>query len=168
MRRAIKRDDYKLIILICSIIIISCLKASPLQQTDLTTLTNDASLILSGKVTDIQYSWDDNHRFIYTYVTVLSDRTIKGTLQNNTVTIKHLGGVVGDTRLKLSIGPEFDVGEDVILFLEPNADSTFNLVGGVCGKFVIMDRTIVENQRLNINLPLEIILKNIEVLLENQ
>ena len=77
-------------------------------------LTRVSPVIVRGDVYSVDSAWEDGT--IYTYVTVDVAEVFRGGAPER-ITIKQLGGVVGDTGLAISGQAEFVPGEDVLLFL---------------------------------------------------
>jgi hypothetical protein len=103
-------------------------------------LSREASSIVVGEVIDAQSQWEDGN--IYTYVTVSVERYVKG-VGNREVTIKVLGGTVGDITQWVSDVPVFQIGERAILFLK---GEFFQIIGWRQGKFsVVNSEVMVEN-----------------------
>jgi len=98
-------------------------------------LSREASSIVVGKVLDTQSRWEDGN--IYTYVTISVELYVKGA-GDRQVTIKVLGGTVGDITEWVSDAPIFQVGERNLLFLKDNA-----VVGWSQGKFAIIGRDVM-------------------------
>ncbi|MFQ6040114.1 MAG: FlgD immunoglobulin-like domain containing protein [Candidatus Poribacteria bacterium] len=98
-------------------------------------LSREASSIVVGKVLDAQSQWEDGN--IYTYVTVSIELYVKGA-GDREVTIKVLGGTVGDITEWVSDAPIFQVGEQTLLFLKDDA-----VVGRSQGKFAIVGRDVM-------------------------
>jgi hypothetical protein len=80
-------------------------------------LVSDANLIIRGKVKSIECTWDSQHKFIYSYVKVGISNFIKGEVDEREVTIKHIGGVVGNLGLWVSAAPQFEKDEEIVVFL---------------------------------------------------
>ena len=74
--------------------------------------------IVMGRVVDLATGWDPAVDTIYTYVTVEVSEVLKGNLSPGRITIKQLGGEVGELGLSIIDQASFRRGEDVLLFLE--------------------------------------------------
>ncbi|HXG90061.1 MAG TPA: matrixin family metalloprotease [Vicinamibacterales bacterium] len=81
-------------------------------------LTDFSDVVVTGRVQSVTFGWDSTVNSIYTYVTVDIDEVFKGAVARGPVTIKQLGGQVGEIGLAISDQPTFAVGEDVLLYLE--------------------------------------------------
>jgi hypothetical protein len=81
-------------------------------------LTNKADSIVIGEVTDVKSEWNQERTAIYTYVTILVKEWVKGQSTDNTITIKQLGGKVGNIGMEVSECAKYAKGEEVLIFLE--------------------------------------------------
>lgn len=96
-----------------------------------------ARAILRGKVVAIDSSFDENHRRIYTYVTVKVQEVIKGSITERFVVLKELGGQVGLEGLRVFGNPQFTRGERVVLYLDTWKDGSLRTHQMFLGKFSI-------------------------------
>ncbi len=99
--------------------------AAQLNSSEINTLSKSSDLIVTGKVTEQASSWNESKTRIYTQATIQVDEYIKGNGTGNTVTVKYLGGEVGEIGEKYSHMPRFEDKEEVLVFLkkdEKNAD----------------------------------------------
>ena len=74
--------------------------------------------IVMGRVVDLASGWDPAVDTIYTYVTIEVSEVLKGNLSPGRLTIKQIGGVVGERGLSVIDQASFERGEEVLLFLE--------------------------------------------------
>ena len=113
-------------------------------------LTGHADAIIRGKVTEMKSEWDPQRRFIWTLVTILVSKSIKGGLADNqTVTVKIPGGVVGDVGQVTEHAPSFKIGEDVVLFLNGEnyrGKKVFRVTGKFQGKHTVKDGMLLEKK----------------------
>ena len=100
-------------------------------------LTAHARVIVIGRVTDISSHWDTRQAQILTDITVRLDEILKGAAPGAEVTIRQLGGRVGDIESRVEGSPEFSVGERVLLFLTTRRDGTLRVAHLYLGKFSI-------------------------------
>lgn len=108
-----------------------------MQKATLAQLTEGATGIVQGQVTDIKSQWDPKGKTIFTYVTVTVDQWFKGA-GPKTVTIRVPGGEVNGVGLMVEDMPAFKKGETVITFLEPTEEQSVMKVKGLFqGKFVV-------------------------------
>jgi hypothetical protein len=92
--------------------------AGILPAWSLAELSGFATLVVRGQVVSVSSQWDPAVQAIYTYTTVAVEETWKGELSSPTVTIKSLGGRVGDLELRVHGAALMKVGESVALWLE--------------------------------------------------
>jgi len=91
--------------------------ALTLELSSLQELAVESELIVSGRIVSVEYAWEDEtHRAINTLLTVEVDQYVKGT-GNISVVVRQLGGHIGDFGDEIPGVPEFDAGEEVVLFL---------------------------------------------------
>ena len=97
------------------------------------TLSSDA--VVAGTVTDIRTA--RSARGMNTYITISVDETLKGYLGSTDITIRELGGALGDDVQGLFGSASYEVGESVIAFLRQNGDGTLSTNQMALGKFTI-------------------------------
>jgi hypothetical protein len=80
-------------------------------------------------------SWDEKKRFIFTYTTFSVEEVVNGGELAYEITLRIVGGQVGDTKVEVTDRPDFTREEVVLLFLGPkNAQGYYtlsSLQGGV-------------------------------------
>lgn len=110
-------------------------------------LASDSELILTGRVERLESRWENG--VIYTYVTVAVRQAIKGDSDKKAlreVIIRHVGGEAGGVGLRQSDMPRFELGEEVLLFLEADVEALgagngiYKVVGGYQGKYPLRGR----------------------------
>lgn len=102
-------------------------------QVNLPNNIQKADLIFRGEVIDIQYrnALDGTP---HTFVTYEVDEIFKGMIKSQTLTLQFLGGAQIDENgevasyLNVSIVPEFDLGDEDILFVRNNTNSICPLI----------------------------------------
>jgi hypothetical protein len=99
-------------------------------------LTTASTAVFYGKCSKKSCDWDENHRIIYTYVTVVPDEYLKGNLGSEAV-IAVPGGKVGDIVYEVSDMPIFIEGEEVMAFVRTNTAGKNIITGGFQGKMKI-------------------------------
>jgi hypothetical protein len=109
-----------------------------------------AQSIVVGKVTEVRCEWNDAHNQIYTYITFKVDETLKGGHQDY-ISMRQLGGIVGDVMADVVGFPKFKVGTEQLLFIQDNPSGFMPIVGASQGKFdILMDKetgnkTVINN-----------------------
>src|SRR5690349_6384334 len=76
-----------------------------------------ARAIVRGAVTSINSGFDAQHNAIFTYVNVRVYDVLKGQINSSEIVLKQPGGVAGDHGPLIFGTPDFNVGENVLLFL---------------------------------------------------
>jgi hypothetical protein len=124
--------------------------------TELKELSKGADVILTGKVTQQLSSWNENKTRIYTRATIQVDEYIKGSKAGSTVTVKYLGGEVGDIGEMYSHMPRFQDEEEILVFLKKDEKSTdYKVFNGEKGKISIIndqktgEKVTTSNVRIN-------------------
>ncbi len=117
------------------------------ERISLERLTRSSQLIIRGNVLRSVSRWED--RNIYTYTTVRVLESLKGEAQPE-ITVKQMGGTVGEISEVISGAPELENGEEVVLFLVDWRDHYW-IHSIVLGKFsvVLREGTPVAYNNLN-------------------
>ncbi len=99
-------------------------------------LVSRAEMIFQGQVTDVRSEWtgEGAQRHIMSYVTLKVEDSFKGN-PGSTVTLRMLGGTVGEETMEVTDAPKFKVGDRDILFVENNGTQFVPLVGIMHGRF---------------------------------
>ena len=119
------------------------------QMTSATTIvpmTDDemligARVIVTGKVLNIESSYDTQQDRIYTYVTVKVQQVLKGEISERRIVLKELGGQVGDRGLTIWGNPQFKRDERVLLYLDTWKDGSLRTYQMLLGKFTVVKDT---------------------------
>ena len=111
---------------------------SPAQVKEMSAkeLTNESTAVFYGKCSKKESKWNDKKSIIFTYVTVVPEAYIKGSLGTEVV-ITVPGGQVGDILYEVSEMPVFIEGEDVMAFVWKNPAGKNLVTGGYQGKMKI-------------------------------
>jgi hypothetical protein len=92
--------------------------ATLLRALDLTELVAAADQIVLADVLSVQAAWDGSHRTIHTIIEIGVRESWKGLPPTNgRITIRQLGGTVGEIEMTVHGTPKFSVGERALLFL---------------------------------------------------
>jgi hypothetical protein len=100
--------------------------------------TDQAQVIVIGQVTGIVSHWDPGQGQILTDMTITVDEALKGAVPTPELTIRQLGGKVGDLESRVDGSPQFALGERVLLFLTTRPDGTLRVAHLYLGKFSIL------------------------------
>ncbi|HSM62949.1 MAG TPA: hypothetical protein VK833_03320 [Gillisia sp.] len=103
-------------------------------------LSKGADMIVTGKVIRQVSSWNEDNSRIYSLATVQVADYIKGFSAEETVTIKYLGGEVGEVGEMYSHMPRFEDNEEVLVFLEKDdKGSDYKVFNGDNGKINLVN-----------------------------
>lgn len=108
-------------------------QATTVRRLSFDDLVRKAEIIVSGQVTDSRTYRSNDGKLIFTSYTVQVAETLKGKTPA-TVTVTTIGGKLGNTVLHVSGMPQFQTGENAVLFLEHSGAYT-TVVGLNQGKF---------------------------------
>lgn len=123
---------------VLALLMASAASATVLIALEVEDLAVMSPVVLVGEVNAIEAGWNSNGTKIHTRVLITPTEVMKGPSDLGTVTVKFLGGKVGDTVAHLPGAPRFEVGEKVLVFLEPRKDREGYLpVGFYQGKFKV-------------------------------
>jgi hypothetical protein len=102
-------------------------------------LSKEADVIVTGKVSKKNSSWNANKTRIYTKATLQVDEYLKGKSNGNSVEITYPGGEVGDVGEIYTHMPSFQANEEVLVFLKKdNKSNSFRVHNGEDGKFKVI------------------------------
>jgi hypothetical protein len=120
--------------------------AAQTRELSLEELSEKSEVIVTGKVVDKRSEWNQEKTRIYTHVTVAVDDYHKGEGSEQTVTVVHLGGEVGDVGELYTSVAKFEKDEEVVLFLRKDRRGNLRVTGSDRGKYCIKrdDRTGVK------------------------
>jgi hypothetical protein len=131
-------------VLLCFALMAAPAMATIVVQMDLPRLVELSDSIVEGTVSRVDVKWDPTAKMIYTDVAVrISDR-LKGD-RSQEVTVRQQGGRIGAMSVYVSGSPTFEIGQQLILFLDGQAGGTFGVVGLNQGKYEIQDGIAVSS-----------------------
>ena len=124
------------------VILLFCgFKSTSLSQTiqsDIQSLSKEADVILTGKVTKQNSSWNKDKTRIYTDVSVEVDEYLKGNSSNKTLVVTTPGGEVGEVGELYTHMPRFSKDEEVLLFVKKDTkDMNYKVLNGEDGKMTL-------------------------------
>ena len=125
--------------------------ATTYAKTTLQKFVETSTVIINATVLESNSSWDKEHKNIYTYTRVKINEVYKGKNLPEEITIKQLGGRVGNESLEIESNPEFKTNENTLLFLIYFKDNWIIHSIGM-GKFDLLDESgdiIAINPRIN-------------------
>ena len=102
-------------------------------------LSKGADVILTGKVTKQNSSWNENKTRIFTKATLQVDEYLKGNNSGNSIEVTYPGGEVGDVGELYTHMPRFTNDEEVLVFLKKDQKSKeFKVFDGEDGKITVI------------------------------
>lgn len=110
-----------ILILVLGILFIDCSKTyatREFQETTLDTAKRSENIIVARCISS-ESRWNNEGTLIFTYVTFQIEDTVKGEDTKEEITLRLIGGKVGDQILSALDIPKFNEDEEVILFLGP-------------------------------------------------
>jgi len=108
--------------------------ATSVMGVDLDQLTRQSDVVVHGTVKGKASRWSGDGRRILTDVQIEVRESFKGS-PSRTVTVQQPGGVVGDIGQRVDGLATFEVGEEVVVFLERWGSQHFQVTGAAQGKF---------------------------------
>lgn len=106
----------------------------PIEFRELVTI---APVIVHGRVVDVRSEWVDGRRSVETFVTVEAAEYFKGNLGER-VTLRVPGGQLGRYRTVFIGAPEFQDGDEVVLFLKSAGAAYPYVIGLSQGAFRVV------------------------------
>jgi hypothetical protein len=120
----------------------STASAAVMTYMGLDDLVEDSDLVVRGEVEDRRTFEDDERGEVFTRTTIEISKTYLGD-DRGKVTVEQFGGTLDGTTHRIPGDAEFEVGEDVIVFLAENrgsGSSPYYLVGLAQSKFDVVGR----------------------------
>lgn len=107
-------------------------------------LCKHAKLIITGKVTSIDYVWNNEVKLIFTHVTIKPDvivKDLRAVKTKESIIVTHIGGILDSSYCKFEGTPDFKTGESVFLFLRSDdlLPEAYNVIGWHQGKHQITE-----------------------------
>jgi hypothetical protein len=124
-----------LIFVFMILVFLDSLHATTVRRLSFDDLVAKAEVIVAGQVIDSRTYRTSDGKLILTSYTVQVGENIKGKAPT-TLTVTTVGGKLGNTVLRVSGMPQFQPGENAVLFLERSGPYT-TIVGLNQGKFSI-------------------------------
>jgi len=129
--------------LFCALIIVGGFYGqsySQLTSSEVKSMSQNADLIITGKVIEQNSTWNENQTRIYTKATIQVEEYLKGNNNGSSLVVTYPGGEVGDVGEMYSHMPKFEDNEEVLVFLkkdEKNAD--YKVYNGENGKISVIN-----------------------------
>jgi hypothetical protein len=99
-------------------------------------LVDRAETILQGTVTEVKPQWtgEGADRHIVSYITFKVEEALKGN-PGQSYTLRMFGGEIEGEGMAIADAPQFQVGDEEIVFIENNGSQAIPLVGMMFGRF---------------------------------
>jgi len=118
-------------------------------ESHLADMIEQADLVFAGEVASIEYALSqpcgqEGSRVAYTFVTYRVDSVLRGNDPGHLLTLRFIGGLNRDrgTYLRASNAPQFDLGDQDIMFVKDNASALVPLVEEDGGRLRMIDGLI--------------------------
>jgi hypothetical protein len=99
-------------------------------------LLDRANTVVTGRVISVEPRMHPEHQFIYRYVTIEVTETLKGSaVAGSRIVSEELGGQIGQLIHYVPGVPIYEVGEEVLSFLEDRPEGLYRTYGMIQGKF---------------------------------
>jgi len=112
----------------------AALRATVLIPIEFRELVTVASTIVHGRVVDVRAEWMDGRRALDTFLTIDAEEYFKGG-PGESVLVRVPGGQLGRYKTIFVGAPEFQRGDEVVLFLRGNPGNGAFIVGLSQGAF---------------------------------
>jgi hypothetical protein len=129
-------------------------------------LISDSDMVVVGQVSSIRSEWNDDRSYIFSHVTVAVEEFIKGERPERTITLRQLGGEVGDVGEIYSHTARFLPDEDVLVFLKRDPRGELQVSGGEHGKFQITTDRETGQRMVEGRVPLDNLTRDLRTILK--
>jgi hypothetical protein len=137
------RNEMKTFVQILAVSLVFTLGTTTLSQAtqvihrSVEQLGQQSSLVVRGKVAGVRSFWNDKHTKIFTETEITVDQSYKGG-QPSAIRILQLGGIVDNVKVNVAGALQWRTDEEVLVFLEPYTNGTFQVSGFSQGRFNIV------------------------------
>ena len=123
--------------------------SAQMGQSELKLLSENADLIITGKVIQQNSNWNKDKTRIFTQATIQVEETLKGSGQTSII-VSYPGGEVGDIGEMYTHTPKFENEEQVLVFLKKDPNSTeYKVYNGEDGKLTVTEDEKTGEKLLN-------------------
>ena len=122
-----------ILIMFLGTLFINCSKSyatRELQETTLDVAKKSDNIVVARCISE-ESRWNEQGSLIFTYVTFQVQDTVQGENKQDKLTLRFLGGRVGETVQTVPDVPEFSENEEVMLFLGPKNKSGYQTLSSV-------------------------------------
>ncbi len=117
---------------------VQCAHATTIIPVSDDDLAASSEVIVEGRCIDIRPAWNEDRTLIYSFVTFRVRRVLKGDVVPGKITLRQPGGTVGDATSILWGAPYWQVGWDMLLYLNPDQTGALRVAHLSLGYFRIM------------------------------
>lgn len=111
--------------------------ATVMLKLELPQLVGRADTIFVGKVTKLDSHWTDDHKHIVTDATFAVVQNVRGATVGQPIVVRSLGGTVDGVGMRVFGSPQFQVGQEALLFTEPRKGHRY-VTGMMQGAFPVV------------------------------
>ncbi len=129
-------------------------------------LVSESEFVVVGQVASIRSQWSDDRSYIFSHVTVAVDEFLKGERSERMITVRQLGGEVGDVGEMYSHTARFLPDEEVLVFLKRDPRGDLQVTGGEHGKFKITRDRETGERMIEGRVPLDNVTRDLKILLK--
>jgi hypothetical protein len=129
-------------------------------------LISDSDMVVVGQVSSIRSEWNDDRSYIFSHVTVAVEEFIKGERPERTITLRQLGGEVGDVGEIYSHTARFLPDEEILVFLKRDPRGDLQVTGGEHGKFQITTDSETGQRMVEGRVPLDNLTRDLRMILK--
>lgn len=104
---------------------------------DTNDLTDGSSLVMRAAVSDRLVAWSADGAMINTTFELQPLEVLKGTA-TSPITVEVPGGDLGGIKIRNAEAPEFALGEQVVVFVKPDANGVNRIYGWFQGKYTLL------------------------------
>jgi len=131
----------KLFLCCLFLLIFSCQVAQGMviRQVSLKEVVDLCTDVCVGLVDRLEAERDPWSGMIYTLATIRVEECTLGAVQDSELTVKTLGGEVGDIGVFVPGAAVLEEGEEVLLFLVDDGEGSYRVIHGAMGKYTITE-----------------------------
>jgi hypothetical protein len=112
-------------------------QATLVERVSLEQLVDGSARIVQGRCLRTWSAWDATHQNIWTHSEIQVTDLLKGDA-GQTVVVSELGGEVGDLGMRVEGMPQYQPGEEMVLFLYQTPIGLWRTRGLGQGKFIVL------------------------------
>lgn len=101
---------------------------------------SEAKVIVVARAVKQISAWDETRSRIYTDTDFSVEEAVKGGISGS-LTVRYLGGTVGELAQSVAGSPSFTVGSKYVLFLEPGSGGRYRVVGFSQGCYQVLSES---------------------------